>query len=172
MVIIKINSMKTFIWSTIVAVPLLFCSAKTGAQNSGQIPDQSKLMQAWVGTWQQKWGKDTIEVWKIKKYGNSFTMEVTLETKGKKTHVRKNNYTFSPEDGKFKGFQIYYEGSCDTWTGSFTSEKKFSLEVTKNFMPASTIYKYEMVMDTPTSFTITRFDNGVKVQDYKFKKGK
>jgi hypothetical protein len=172
MVIIKINSMKTFIWATIIVVPLLLCSVKALPQSSGQIPDQSKLMQAWVGTWQQKLGKDTVEVWKIKKYGNSFTMDVNLEIKGKKIHLRKNNYTFSTEDGKFKGFQVYYDGSCDTWTGLFTSDKKFSLEVTKNFMPASTVYKYEMVMETPASFTITRFDNGVKVKENKFKKGK
>jgi len=55
---------------------------------------------------------------------------------------------------------------------AFTSEKKFSFEVTENFVPGSTIYKYEMDMDTPTSFIMTRFDNGVKVQEYKFKKEK
>jgi hypothetical protein len=148
------------------------CTGRLAAQNNASNPDQLKMMQAWVGTWQQKWGKDTIEVWKIKQYGKSFTMDVYLEIKGKKTHLRKNNYTFSADEGKFLGFQLYYDGYCDTWIGSFTSEKKFSLEMTKNFSPGSTNYKYEMSMDTPTSFALTRFDNGIKVRDYTFKKEK
>lgn len=164
--------MKTFIWSILIAVLLFLCTDKTEAQTNASNSDQFKLMQAWVGTWQQKWGKDTVEVWKIKQYGNSFTMDVTLEIKGKKTHLRKNSYTFSSENGNFKGFQLYFNGDCDTWIGSFTSDKKFCLEMTNNFTPGSTIYKYEMIMDTPGSFTLTRIDNGVKVKDYQFKKSK
>jgi hypothetical protein len=164
--------MKKFVWAISFAGLLLFCTNSIQAQDNASIPDQFKLMQAWVGTWQQKWSKDTVEVWKIKQYGKSYTMDVSLEIKGKKAHLRKNDYTFSPDEEKFKGFQLYYDGLYDTWIGSFVSAKKFSLEITKNFTPGSTIYKYEMVMETPASFTLTRFDNGVKVKDYKFTKGK
>jgi hypothetical protein len=164
--------MKNFLLSAPVALLMALCTSEAGAQNNLSGSDQSKLMQAWTGTWQQKWNKDTVEVWKIKQYGKSYTTDVYLEVKGKKTHIRKNNYLFSAEDGKFKGFQLYYDGYYDTWLGSFTGEKKFDLEMTRNFVPGSTIYKYEMIMETPDSFTLTRFENGVKIKDYRFKKEK
>ena len=46
--------------------------------------------------------------------------------------------------------------------------------LTTNLQPKSgtTIYKYDFVFDTPTSFTLTRFDNGIKYKDYKWIKVK
>jgi hypothetical protein len=164
--------MRTFIWSALSATILMLCTENITAQDNAKIADQSKLMQSWIGTWQQKWGKDTVEVWKVKPYGKSFTMDVYLEIKGKKTHLRKNNFTFSADEGKFQGFQLYYDGTYDTWTGSFVSDKKFSLEITKNFKPGSTIYKYELYLDTPASLTVTSFENGLKLKEYRFKKEK
>jgi hypothetical protein len=164
--------MKNLFLAAPVALLLMLCMAEAGAQNNLPDTDQPKLMQAWKGTWLQKWNKDTVEVWKIKQYGKSYTMDVYLEVKGKKTHIRKNNYLFSAEDGKFKGFQLYYDGHYDTWTGSFSEEKKFNLEITNNFVPGSTIYKFEMIMETPDSFTLTRYENGVKVKDFSFRKEK
>ena len=164
--------MKNILLAAPIALLIFLCNAEAAAQNNPAGSDQSKLMQAWTGTWQQKRGKDTVEVWKIKQYGKSYTMDIYFEIKGKKTHLRKNNYIFSPEEGKYIGFQLYFDGHYDTWIGSFSGEKKFSLEITQNFIPGSTKYKYEMILETPDSFTLSQFENGVKVKDYRFKKEK
>jgi hypothetical protein len=164
--------MKNLIWTALVAAILILLTTDATAGNIPSGPDQLKQMQAWTGTWQHKWSRDTAEVWKIKQFGKSYTMDIYLDIKGKKTHLRKNNYIFSPEDGKFKGFQLYYDGYYDTWIGSFSDEKKFNLEITKDFNSGSTVYRYEMIMDAPDSFTLTRFENGVKVTDIRFKKEK
>jgi len=49
--------MKNIVWTAPVAVLLLLYTVEAGSQNSSAGTDQSKLMQAWTGTWLQKWGK-------------------------------------------------------------------------------------------------------------------
>jgi len=164
--------MKKFYLTTTIILFLFICSKGILAQTVMKNLDQTALMKKFLGSWHQNVGKDTVEEWNTRQYGKAFEMKVYLIIKGKKSNQRLNNYTFDSETGNFKGYQVYFNGDYDTWIGSFTSEKMFSFEMTRNFSPATTIYKYEMVFESPYLFTLTRFDNGAKAGDYKFHKAK
>lgn len=48
----------------------------------------------------------------------------------------------------FKGFALYVNGKYTTWIGSWTSEKKFSIDVVQNFKPetVSANFFFEFLM--------------------------
>jgi len=165
--------MKTLISKIAVIVFLVCLSEGTQAQATASKLDQQKLMSQFLGTWHHNAGKDTVEVWEMDKYGKAFEIKVYDLVKEKKVHIRKDLSSFNSNDGKFNGVQHYYDGTITTWLGAFTSEKKFNVDFVKNFDPATVISKYEFVLDSPDTFTMTGFSkDGVKAGEYKFTKVK
>ena len=164
--------MKTIFFLTIFSVFMFYCKNEIQAQNLSSNLDQVQLMQQFIGNWQGIVSNDTVEVWEIQGYGKGFINSVSLIIKDKKYPVRKDNFGFNSKEGKYLGFQLWYRGSTGTWLGVFTSEKKFCVDVVKNFNPETVSSKLEMVFETSDNFTLTGFKNGVKSSEIKFHKVK
>jgi hypothetical protein len=164
---------KSFFLTSLLFAFLLFCSPVIRAQTAKANLDQLHLALQRIGTWEATYGKDTVEVWETKQYGESYINTVSLAIKGIKSHYYIANYSFDSKEGKFKGFNLYANGIYATWIALWTTEKKFSLDVVQNFRPETVLRKYEIVYETPTSMTFTRYNTaGIKIYEHKFKKVK
>ena len=128
---------------TAIFVFLLFISDGTQGQTAQTHVDQNKLMLKFLGKWQANVGKDTVEVWECLQFGKAFTIDVYRVIKDKKTLREKNNIRYSPEEDKFKGFDLYNDATYDTWIGSFTSEKKFEGTAVRDFNPEPAYEKFQ-----------------------------
>lgn len=165
--------MKKFYLTVITTLFCLFFTYGGKAQNTQTKLDQLKLVQNFLGTWQQNLGKDTVEVSETHQYGKAIVNTVFLVINSKKSFSYIEDYGFSQKEGKFKGFILYSSGDYATWIASFTSEKKFSGDFVRDFNPGTVISKFECVIESPTSFVITLFNtNGVKTGNYKYSKVK
>jgi len=163
--------MKTFGLTTIVGVFLLVFSNGIHAQATTSNLDQIKLMQQALGTWQGDVGKDTVEVHEMQQYGKAFITTVYLIIKGKKSPFYINNYCFDSKEGNFKGFTLWADGDYGTWIGSYTYEKKFSVNVVQNFKPEPVNLKIELLYETPAKMIWTYYNtNGKKTGEDTFNK--
>lgn len=163
--------MKKFCLTTTVAVFLLIFSNGIQAQTVTNNLDQLKLMQQYLGTWQANAGKDTVEVWDFQQYGKAFIINVSQVIKGQNTPLYINNIAYDSKEGKFKGFALMNNGSYGTWTGLFTSEKKFEGNDVVDFNPATAYVKLENIFKNPKEWTFTNFNtDGVKTLEMKFVK--
>ena len=164
---------KTFSLTTLMFVFLLICSSGIHAQTAKPGLDQVKLMPQRVGAWEATVDKDTVLVRDHQEYGKAYTGNVYYIVKGTKSPYYMSNSTFDSKDGKFKGFTLYFNGNYSTWIGSWTTEKKFSIDIVQNFKPETVLSKVEYVYETPTSLIETRFTAvGVKTLERKYKKVK
>jgi hypothetical protein len=164
---------KTFFLTTLIFVFLLICSSGIHAQTGKSKLDQVKLMPQRVGIWETTVDKDTVLVRDHQEYGKAYTGNVYYNIKGNKSPYYMSSSTFDSKDGKFKGFTLYANGNYSTWIGSWTTEKKFSIDIVQNFKPETVLSKVEYVYDSPTSMTETRFTAaGVKTVERKYKKVK
>ncbi len=166
--------MKRFCLTSAIAVFLLFCLNEVQAQADQTKLDQLKLMHSkWWGTWQQDYGKDTIEVSEGQQHENIFIATNYRVIKGKKSFWAAYNYAYSPKENSFKMFILSPNGNYQTMIGSFTAENKFSADIVQNFDPAKVLRRVEIVFDTPTSYTATFYNlDGTKRRAYKWYKVK
>ena len=165
--------MKTFCFTLMIGASLLLCSNGIKAQTEQTIPDQVKLFNQFLGTWQAETGKDTVEFWDIQHFGNPFEMNAYRVVNGKKTILYKTNIGFDFEASKLVGFMIWYYGNYQTWIASFTSEKRLSMSMVNNLNPASAYSNYEITFLNPTEFTLTHFTKeGTVDLKYQFSKVK
>jgi hypothetical protein len=151
---------------------LLVSTAITShGQTTTAQPDQRELVKQFFGTWHMQVSKDTIEVWEIKPFGKAYQHAIDYLIKGEKQPWRINNYVFLPKDNKFKGFQIFTNGSSSTWYAAFSSEKEYCIDMIHNFDPAALTGKYKFVLTSPETFTFYHLDlNGNVVREYHWKK--
>jgi hypothetical protein len=164
---------KTFFLPTMMFVFLLICAPGLHSQTATSNLDQLKLAQQRIGTWEATYGNDTVEVWESKQYGKSYINTISLVIKGIKSPYYIANYCFDSKEGKFKGFNLYANGNYATWIALWTSEKKLSFDGVQDFKPVTVLRKSEIVYETPTSMTFTRFNTaGIKIYEHKFKKVK
>lgn len=133
--------------------------------------DQLKLIQQFIGKWQAPFPKDTITTMEFQQFGKAFAENDYVTVKGKESLDSKWSYGFSPKDGKFKFFAVYFNGNYQTWIGSFTSEKKWVQEMVQDFNPEKVLFRAEMVFESPTSISASAFDNkGAKIFEFKWSK--
>ena len=152
---------------------LFFSAGPATAQNTDQTINQQELVKKFIGTWNMQVSKDTIEVWEFKPYGKSYQLLVDYLIRGEKVPWRISTSAYLKNEGKFRGFQIYVNGYSDTSYGWFTSENRYYTEFVKNFDPANVTSRYEMILDSPASFTFHRLDKDGKVlSEHKWKKVK
>ena len=164
---------KTFFLTTLMFVFLLMSSTGMHAQTVKSTLDQTKLMQQLLGTWEATVSKDTIEVWDCQQYGKSYITHVSLVIKGKKSPFYIANSCIDTKEGNIKGFNLNASGDYATWKGSWTTEKKFSLNVVQNFRPETVNFKGELLFETPTNMTFTFFNtDGIKTGENKYNKVK
>jgi hypothetical protein len=157
----------------LLAVPVLMLLSKNvmQAQTTQTKLDQTELMKQFLGTWQSKVSKDTVEVWECKQYGKSFETSVYFLIKDKKVPIRLDNLALSSDIDKLKGFQIYYDGSYSTYIGSFVSDKKLTVDFVKDFNKEIVFIKYEFLIETAKNVTMTGFTkDGVKASESKYVK--
>jgi hypothetical protein len=156
-----------------IAVSLFLFTNAIQAQTAKSNLDPIKLQQQLIGTWQSNTGKDTIEVWEVQKYGESFINNVSLVIKGKKSPFYIANISIDSKEGNVKGFNLNASGDYVTWIGSWFTEKKFSLNGVQNFNPQTVSGKVELLLETPTKMTFTNFNtDGKKTGEYIFNKVK
>lgn len=163
--------MKKLYFLLTVAVLLLLSTNVMKSQTTQTKLNQTELMKQFLGTWQSNISKDTVEVWECKEYGKSFETSVYFLIKDKKVPIRLDNLTLSSDIDKFKGFQIYYNGSYSTYIGSFISDKKFAVDFVQDFNKDIVHIKYEFVIETTKNVTMTGFTkDGVKASVSKYVK--
>jgi hypothetical protein len=165
--------MKKLCLTAVIAVFLLFITNGIQGQTAQTQLDQLKLMEQFIGTWQAPFPKDTIIAFEMQQFGKAFVENDYVTVKGKKSLDSKWSYSFSPKEGKFKIFAVYFGGNYYTWIGSFTSEKKWVQEMVQDFNPEKVLMKAEMVFETTTSISVSAFDmKGVKIFEFKWTKVK
>jgi hypothetical protein len=164
---------KTFFLATFMFVFFLICSSGIHAQNAKSNLDQTKLMQQLLGKWETNVGMDTVEVWDCQQYGKSYINTVSLVIKGKKSPLYVANNSIDSKEGNIKGFNLNASGDYITWIGSWTTEKKFSLDLVQNFRPETVTLKGELLFETPSKMTFTFFNtDGIKTGENKYNKVK
>jgi hypothetical protein len=166
--------MKTLCLTTAIAVFLLCCFKGAQAQNVTPKLDQLKLGKAFfVGTWQHVISKDSLEISETQQYDKAFVTNSYLVVNGKKSLRSTDSYFFSSNDSNFKGFWLWPNGDYVTWIGSFTTEKKFSVDLVQDFNPEKILNKAEEILETPTNYTATFLNlDGTKSGEYKWTKVK
>jgi len=75
--------MKTFCFTAMIAVFLLFCSYGIQAQTTQTKLNQMELMKQWVGTWNCNIGIDTIFICECKPFNKGFELYLKNEVNGK-----------------------------------------------------------------------------------------
>ena len=155
-----------------IAVFILICSTGMQAQTTRTKLNQVELMKQFIGTWQSNVGKDSVDVREWQNYGKAFMMISYQLVKGQKTSQGICNIGFDSEEGNFKGFKIGLDGHYIDWIGSFTSEKIFSIDGTKNFNPGP-YGKFTFTFESPNIYTTTNYNkDGVVIWVHKFNKVK
>jgi hypothetical protein len=164
---------KTFFITTLMFVFILTYSTGIQAQTAKSNLDPVKLQQQLLGKWEANVGKDTVEVWDCQQYGKSFINNVSRNINGKKSPFYIANFCIDSKEGNIKGFNLNASGEYDTWIGSWTTEKKFSVDVVQNFRPETVNFKCELLFETPTKMTFTFFNtDGIKSGENKYNKVK
>lgn len=165
--------MKKLCLTTVVFVFLLFISNVIQAQNTQTKLNQIDLVKQFIGTWQATTGKDTVEVWEGQLYGQAMITTVSQIIKGKKSPLYINNMGFDARDGKLRGFILFPNTDCYTWTGQFTGENKFMVNFVDLNNSQMVSDKYEFEFKPPTDMIMKGFStDGVKILDLNFKKAK
>jgi hypothetical protein len=164
--------MKKLCLTTSFFVFLLFFSIGIQGQTDPKQPDQLKLMEQFLGTWQMTTGGDTL-IAEFQKNGKAFVENDYSVKNGVKIWGSIWTYGFSPDEGKFKIFAVQSTGDYLTLIASFTSERNWVQEIVQDFNPEKVIMKGEFVFVTPTTASATSFNSeGVKIEEYKFVKVK
>jgi len=165
--------MKKLCLTSVIALFILFLSTGMQGQTTQPQLDQLKLMQQFIGTWEAPFPNDTISSFEMQQFGKAFVENDYVTVKGKKSLDSKWMYGFSSKEGKFKFFVVYFGGNYQTWTGSFTSEKKWVQEMVQDFNPEKVLMKAEMVFESTTSISCLAYDmKGVKIFEFKWSKVK
>ena len=86
---------------------LLICSGGIQAQTTQPSINQVGLLKQFIGKWQATTGKDTVEIWEGKSYGEALIITITREVKGVKSPVYVNNIGFDKGDGNIKRFRTF-----------------------------------------------------------------
>jgi len=162
--------MKKFCLTTAIAVFCMIISNGVQAQTVTSNLDQLKLMQTYVGMWQRNMGNDTVDVWELQQYGNAFISTAYRVINGKKSFLFAENWGFSLEENKFRGFTLLYNGLYSTWIASFTTENKWIGYNLVNFNPKEVTTKFELTLETPTKIIALTYRNGVKIREIEWSK--
>ncbi len=163
--------MKTFCFTTIIAVFLSLCSNEIPAQTIQSKLNQMELMKQLLGTWQRTIDEGTIQILETKLFGEAVIITVTNEIKGEKSPVFMELSGFDDRDGKIKGFLVFPNGKYVTWIGQFITEKTIRGNVLDNFNPEVILWIHEYVILNPKEIMSIGYDSkGIKTEEYKFSK--
>lgn len=163
--------MKTFCFSTMIAVFLLLCSNGIQAQTTQTKLDQVELMKQLLGNWQANEGKDTILLFEYKQFGQAYLANTYHIIKGQKTLSWINNFGFDVKEGKFKVYSIFLDGSYQTSISSFITEKEIFSDIVQDFAPETASAKVHIVFVSSNEYIKSLINkDGKKIWEYKFVK--
>lgn len=163
--------MKTFYFTTIIAVFLSLCSNEISAQTIQSELNQMELMKQLLGTWQRTTDEGTVEILETKLFGEAVIITLTNEIKGEKSPVFMELSGFDDRDGKIKGFLVFPNGKYVTWIGQFITEKTIRGNVVDNFNPEVILWIHEYVIINPKEIMSIGYDSkGIKTGESKFSK--
>ena len=161
---------KYCLMTTIVGCLLFFANHVQGQTTQTQL-DEVKLTQRLIGTWQMDVGKDSINLWEVQQYNRAFVSTAFHVFGGKKSFWFTMNWSFYPNLGKSKGYNVYGNGGYQTWLASFTSENKWSVSFLRDFNPEAVVNTMECLFETPTSLIAEYFNlKGEKTGEQRFHK--
>ena len=150
---------------------LVICINGIQAQTTKSTLNQVELMKQFIGTWNGVIGKDTVEVWETKPYGEALIINVSRIIKGTKSDWSMNNIGFDEREGKYKGYILSINGGYDTWIGWFTADKKFHVDLVDTFDPEKLWFTVEFEFKSPANFISTGFNtDGVKTSEFQYKR--
>jgi hypothetical protein len=164
--------MKKFCLTTGILVFFLIYSGGIQAQTTQPAINQVGLMKQFIGKWQATTGKDTVEIWEGKSYGEAVILTITREVKGVKSPVYKNNIGFDKGDGNIKGCALFPNTDIIPWVGKFSTEKNFAGDLIGAFDSKAVWMKFDFVF-SPQGFVFGNYNmQGVKTGEWKFNKVK
>jgi len=165
--------MKKLCLTSVIAVLILFLSTGMQGQTTQPQLDQLKLMEQFLGNWQQDVGKDTVFVWEFQKFGKAIFANTYNIIKSQKIPFSIICYGFDKELNKFKGYSLSSDGGYGTWIASFTSQSVYHVDAVQNLNPDIIYEKYDCVFENPNQWTMTTFNqDGVKIAEVKNIKAK
>jgi hypothetical protein len=157
--------MKKFCLTTAIVFFLLICNKDIQGQTMQPQLNQVELMKQFVGTWQNKVDKDTIDIWDCQQYGNAFVSTIHRLVNNKESFLLSENWVFSPMEGKFIGFTMLPSGNYMTWISSFIDENKWTGVYLLKYNTDEVIGKFELTLDNPTEIVASTFNkNGVRMR--------
>lgn len=150
--------MKKLVLLTVIFVFLLFVHTGIQAQTTKTQLNQLKLMEQFLGKWQQDVGKDTVFVWEFQKFGKAIFANTYNIIKSQKLPFSIVCYGFDKELNKFKGYSLSSNGDYGTWIASFTSQAVYHVDAFQNLNPEVIYKKYDCVFENPNQWTMTTFN--------------
>lgn len=156
-----------------IIVSLLIGSNRIQAQTEQTKLNQVELMKQWLGTWQGDIGKDTVEIWEGRLYGNAVIINVFQVINGKKSDYYLINCGYDKRDDKLKGFNLLPNSQFGTWIGMFTADKLFKADMVDSFKPEIVWWKNQVEFKPPSEMVVGAFNaQGVKTDEWTLKKVK
>ena len=155
--------MKTFCFTTMNAVFLLFCSYGIKAQTTEPKLDQVESLKQFEGQWRYELKKDSGEYWDAKLLGKALVFTVYSEIKGKKNLMYQSSFGHDSKTGKIMGFVLFPNADYKTWIGSFVKEGTLAVDMVDNFNPEKVSINCEFQFDTPDLLTVTCFNKGERI---------
>ena len=146
--------MKSFCLTAAIVVFLLFITNGIQAQSPQTKLNQSELAKQFLGTWQVNTGKDTVQMWEGKLYGEAVITNISMVIKGKKSDSYMACIGYDSRDDKLKGYNLFANTDFATWIGVFTTDKIFKSDLLDTFNPEKVLWKNEFEFKTPTEVVI------------------
>jgi len=165
--------MKKLCFKALIAVFLLFLSNGIQGQTAQTKLNQLELAKQFLGTWQTNLGKDTVEMWEGKLYGNAVVVNVYMVIKGTRSELYISNFGYDNTEGKLKGYNLMPNAGFNTWVGIFTTDKIIKIDGLDSFKPQIIYWKADFEFKTPAEVIVRNYNpEGVKTGEWTFKKVK
>lgn len=165
--------MKKLCFKALIAVFLLFLSNGIQGQTAQTKLNQLELAKQFLGTWQTNLGKDTVEMWEGKLYGNAVVVNVYMVIKGTRSELYISNFGYDNTEGKLKGYNLMPNAGFNTWVGIFTTDKIIKIDGLDSFKPQILYWKADFEFKTPAEVIVRNYNpEGVKTGEWTFKKVK
>ena len=165
--------MKKLSFVTMIFVFLLIIPNGIQGQTPQTKLNQLELAKQFLGTWQTNLGKDTVEMWEGKLYGNAVVVNVYMVIKGTRSELYISNFGYDNTEGKLKGYNLMPNAGFNTWVGIFTTDKIIKIDGLDSFKPQIIYWKADFEFKTPTEVIVRNYNpEGVKTGEWTFKKVK
>jgi len=152
---------KKFILVVIVGL-LQFEFFMIQAQTTEKKLNQVELMKQFLGTWKCNPGRDSVETWIVKSFGNGFEYYATGVYKDKTYWEEKNLWGFNSKSETWMIFILYPQGNYATYYGKFISNNEIVWDGFDISNPEKIIARGGALFSSPDKFTFIWYTDGKK----------